>query len=41
MTLKKAQEEITININLARNDRIDLKIKVEELSSRLARVENA
>jgi len=41
LTLKKAQEEITININLARNDRIDLKIKVEELSSRLARVENA
>ena len=41
MTLKNGQEEITININLARNDRIDLKIKVEELSSRLARVENA
>jgi len=41
LTLKNAQEEITININLARNDRIDLKIKVEELSSRLARVENA
>jgi len=41
LTLKNGQEEITININLARNDRIDLKIKVEELSSRLARVENA